>query len=151
MTIKELFDAMQHATAEQNDMAFDVVQDFADTVQKQFPNTYNKYMNRFKEIYHNHNDLTEMEAMDAVSKLKNKDGTTGPHWSVEQVEKTIPSYPELQNCPFWTLYYVLNMIYSDYYNPAFSVKTYILLAKDFIHDKDAPADKVRKYIELTKK
>ena len=46
-------------------------------------------------------------------------------------------------------FYVLNMMYSDYYNPSFTDKDYIRIAKRFCHDKDAPADKALKYYRMT--
>lgn len=42
-------------------------------------------------------------------------------------------------------YYVLSMIYSDYYKSGRSDETYIGLAKDFMDDIDAPGDKAKRY------
>lgn len=60
--------------------------------------------------------------------MSNKDGTHGPHWSIEQTrqvqrERNIAADE-------WDFYAILNMMYSDYYNPKFDTGTYIDLAKD---------------------
>jgi hypothetical protein len=39
------------------------------------------------------------------------------------------------------------MMYSDYYKPGRTTETYAMLAKDFLTDKDAPADKLKRYME----
>lgn len=151
MNISEMFEHIRHGSKEHVEETREIFCEFIDSVKRQLPVTYNKYSQKIEKTYNRHDDLTELEAIEAVSKLKNKDGSVGPHWSVEQVEKTICTYPELKECHFWTLYYVLNMIYSDYYEPTYTFKTYVLLAKDFIDDEDAPEDKVRRYIEAMKK
>lgn len=69
----------------------------------------------------------------------------------DTVRKVVESEPELQKYPFWCVYYVLNMMYADYYDPAFAnPRTYIKLTKSFLNDKDAPKDKVRRYINAMK-
>lgn len=79
----------------------------------------------------------------AVSKLQNKDGSIGEHWSKEITDKVLDSKSyEFNHCDW---YYVLNMIYSDYYKPGRSDETYIELAYDFLSDKDAPEDKAKRY------
>lgn len=42
---------------------------------------------------------------------------------------------------------IQNMMYSDYYKPTRTVDTYASLAKDFLKDVDAPADKLKRYID----
>lgn len=88
-------------------------------------------------------NFTRESAEYAVSKMKNKDGSAGAHWPYETTEKVLYS----QHLDFdeadW--YYVLNMIYSDYYKSGRSDDTYIELAKDFLSDEDAPEGKAKKY------
>jgi hypothetical protein len=79
----------------------------------------------------------------AVSKLKNKDGTTGEHWNKETTDRVLEAKGYDFNYCDW--YYVLNMIYSDYYKSGRSDDTYIELAYDFLEDKDAPEDKAKRY------
>lgn len=43
------------------------------------------------------------------------------------------------------LYAVLNMVYSDFYNPKFDTSIYIELAKDWLKDKDIEGSKLLKY------
>jgi hypothetical protein len=83
--------------------------------------------------------LTEDMAHEWVSRMKNKDGTHGEHWSKEQTDK----FAETHNKCDW--YAVMNMVYSDYYQPAFTTETYITLAKDWIEDSDVPEGKTLKY------
>lgn len=81
----------------------------------------------------------------AVSKLKNKDGTTGEHWNYETTTKVLESKGyNFKPCDW---YYVLNMIYSDYYKSGRSDDTYIELAHDFLEDKDGTENKAKKYFK----
>ena len=105
-----------------------------------------------KHIYHrmhrlaHGNHLSRDMADEWVAGMTNKDGTIGPHWSYEQTS----AYAD--NCDKNDFYAVLNMMWSDYYNPTLSQTQYIALAKDFLNDKDAPEDKVvRYYCEIAKK
>lgn len=79
----------------------------------------------------------------AVSKMKNKDGSVGEHWDYDTTSRVINSKGyDFKECDW---YYVLNMIYSDYYKTGRSDETYIELAYDFLSDKDAPHDKAKRY------
>lgn len=40
---------------------------------------------------------------------------------------------------------VLNMMYSDYYNPSFDTSTYVKLAEDWLNDPDVGPGKTLKY------
>lgn len=87
--------------------------------------------------------FTKETAEYAVSKFENKDGTTGEHWNYDTTEKVLFSRQYDFDEADW--YYVLNMIYSDYYKSGRSDDTYIELAKDFLSDEDAPECKAKKY------
>lgn len=147
MEIKELFEKMKTATEEQNDAALEVFQEIMDSVKRAYPKTYKKYASKLDNAYSSYSGLTEEEAREAVKNLKNEDGSFGPHWDEAAVRSVYESNPELQQFNFWCVYYVLNMVYSDYYDPAYTIRTYVKLTRDFIGDKDAPHDKVRRYIE----
>lgn len=84
--------------------------------------------------------------IDIVAKFKNDDNTTGPHWDYDTVVRVASDEGVDDVNKF---YYVLNMMYSDYYDSTFTDKTYIKMAKQFCHDKDAPADKVIRYYRAT--
>ena len=71
--------------------------------------------------------------------MKNKDGTVGEHWSYEQTSTLAEKH---NKCDF---YAVLNMVYSDYYNPRFDTNTYVALARDWLDDKDVGEGKTLKY------
>lgn len=83
--------------------------------------------------------LSEELAHKWVSKMKNKDGTHGEHWTIEQTNQSAGTH-----CKYdW--YAVLNMMYSDYYNPKFDMSTYVELARDWINDVDVGDGKTLKY------
>lgn len=83
-----------------------------------------------------------------VSKMKNDDGTRGPHWSMEQT-KQVQAQRGIECDPleFWV---TMNMIYSDYCKAAKkananTIDFYADMAKAFLDDKDAPEDKLARY------
>lgn len=100
---------------------------------------------RFKDLKHKMytiaygEHLTEDLAKAWVSEMENKDGTHGEHWTMEQTNQ----YAENYNKADW--YAVMNMMFSDYYNPDFNAETYIKLAKDWIGDKDVADGKTLRY------
>ena len=153
MTVSELFEKMKHASDEQNDRALEVFDDMMMAVKKAFPNEYRKYSQMFDEVYHEEHEghLTKEEALEYVAHMKNKDGSVGPHWSLDQVKGYMENHSEYDDLYLLDFYVAINMMYSDYYTPARSVETYARLAKDFIDDKDAPSDKVKRYMEAMKK
>lgn len=106
------------------------------------PKTYNELeLYLYKEIYGNH--FNEWMLQEATKAMINEDGTTGPHWTVEQTSSvakssgiTFDSFNEYD----WN--YVMNMVYSDYYGAVSNDTTaYAKLAKKFLMDKDAKKGK----------
>lgn len=83
--------------------------------------------------------LTDEMAHKWVDDMENKDGTKGPHWTIEQTNQ----YAGRHN-PF-DFFAVLNMIYSDYYSPKFDTATYVELAEDWLDDADVHDGKTLKY------
>lgn len=84
----------------------------------------------------------------AVDKLKNKDGTSGGYWSLEDVAELARSSSldfAKKNYNLYDLYYTVNMIRSDYYSSTRAATEYIALALDFLEDKDAPDGKAMRY------
>lgn len=110
------------------------------------PETY-KELERYlyKEVYGLH--FNEWLLNEAVSKMKNEDGTVGAHWSLEQTN----SVAKNNNIPFskyneYDFNYVMNMIYSDYYGAVPNdISTYTRLALKFLEDKDAKEGKAYCY------
>lgn len=78
-----------------------------------------------------------------VSKMKNKDDSYGEHWDYETTTRVLEAKGyDFKPCDW---YYVLNMMYSDYYKSGRSDDTYIELAYDFLNDEDAPDGKAKRY------
>ena len=148
MTISELFEAMKHATEEQNEEALDVLNDIMLTVKRAYPLPYKKYSQKLEKIYDHKEHMTREEALEYVSMFENKDGSKGAHWSMTQIQDYMYSHEEYKDLDPYCFYVAMNMMYSDYYQPERKVDTYAALAKDFLMDVDGGKDKLRKYLEM---
>lgn len=86
--------------------------------------------------------------------MKNEDGTSGPHWNMEQAKQIMQ-----QNgidCDPAEFYVALNMMYSDYCKVAkkYNINEsgyYAHMAKAFLDDKDAEDGKLMRYYECVVK
>lgn len=92
--------------------------------------------------------FTKDEAMEWTRQMKNEDGTTGPHWSMEQTEQVRKQ--RNIDCDPVQFYAAMNMVYSDYCKAAekvgaSSMDFYAYMAKAFLDDKDAADDKIGRY------
>lgn len=87
--------------------------------------------------------FTKEAAEYAVSCMENKDGSKGEHWSYSDTTDVLKDQGYDFKEPDW--YFVLNMMYSDYYKSGRSDDTYFELAHDFLDDKDAPEGKAKRY------
>lgn len=87
--------------------------------------------------------FTEETAEYAVSKMKNRDGSTGEKWGYGETTRVLNSKGYTFNPADW--YYVLNMTYSDKYKQGKSSEDYIEDAYMFLDDMDAPHDKAKRY------
>lgn len=114
---------------------------FTEKVKESHPELVDKFLMKVDLLLNPH--FTKETAEYVVSKLKNKDGTVGAHWPYETTEKVLYSKKLDFDEADW--FYVLNMIYSDYYKSGRSDDTYIDLAIDFLSDEDAPSGKAKKY------
>ena len=95
--------------------------------------------------------MDEHTAREWTSKMENEDGSTGPHWTMEQIKKVMEQRSMTGDpVEFWV---AMNMMYSDYCKVAKklgvnSVDFYAEMAKAFLEDKDAGAsDKLMAYYE----
>lgn len=84
--------------------------------------------------------FTEDDAKAWTARMENEDGTTGPHWTMEQTSQ-VGTVAGAHYAP-WVWYAALNMAYSDYYAVATKYgldrpEFYADLAKAFLDDKDA--------------
>lgn len=89
-----------------------------------------------------------------VEGMKNEDGSTGPHWTMEQA-KQIQSQKDIDCDPvhFWV---AINMAFSDYSKVAKKLNVnnsdfYACMAEAFLTDKDAQPDKLERYYQFVVK
>ena len=114
---------------------------FVEEVSMSNPELVNKFLMKIDLVLNPH--FTDDTAKYVVSKMKNKNGTMGEHWDKVTTDRVLHSKGyDFRSCDW---YYVLNMIYSDFYKDGRSDETYIELAHDFLDDVDAPKDKAKKY------
>lgn len=97
--------------------------------------------------------FTQGLAQEWVQKMKNADGTTGPHWTMEKTEEARAQRGiSCDPLAFWV---AMNMIYSDYAKVAEKVNAnsmdfYVYMAKAFLEDEDARnqgGEKLARYYE----
>lgn len=88
-------------------------------------------------------------AKEWTKRMKNEDGTSGPHWTSEQA-KQIMAQRNISLDPA-EFYATLNMIYSDFspvakkHGLGGSLDFYVDMAKAFLNDKDAAPNKLSNY------
>ena len=90
-------------------------------------------------VYGPHFD--EHLAKKAVAEMKNVDGTSGEHWTLDETNRVMEQNGVKANKYDW--YYLLNMLHSDYseiWNE--DVSHYVKFAKAYIEDPDAGEGKV---------
>lgn len=106
-----------------------------------------------KESYHEEFDRKSAEHW--ASKMRNEDGTTGAHWTMEQTTAVAKEHGvKFEYITDYCWFVTMNMVYSDYYavavkNGCNTVAFYADMAKAFLFDKDAksPRDKISAYYE----
>lgn len=85
--------------------------------------------------------LTNTWPKKAASEMKNVDGTSGQHWTLEETTKVMDQNGVHANKYDW--YYLMNMLHSDYSHLwGEDVAQYVKFAKAYINDPDAGAGKV---------
>lgn len=95
-----------------------------------------------------HYTLTYEAALGWTERMKNEDGTSGPHWTMEQTEQVRKQ--KNIDCDPIKFFVAMNMIYSDYCKVAEKVNAnsmdfYAYMSKAFLDDKDAQPDKLARY------
>ncbi len=118
-----------------------VLDEFFEEVRKQHPELVEKTLFKTKMAVAVHFDKESAEYV--VCKMENADGTKGEHWSFEDTSKVMLDKGYDFEAGDW--YYVLNMMYSDYYCKDVDDEYYIKLACQFLADKDAPTGKAKRY------
>ena len=107
--------------------------------------------NDIKSVSNDSSSFSLDTAQAWTKKMKNADGTQGPHWTLEQAKQIMAQRKiGLDPIQFWV---TLNMIYSDYspvakkHGLGGSLDFYADLAKAFLDDKDAKPNKLARYYE----
>ena len=94
--------------------------------------------------------MTHDRAVEWVKRMENADGTTGPHWDMNQTRQVMEQHNiHLNDIDFWV---TMNMMYSDYCKVAkkhncSTSEFYAAMAKAFLEDKDAYPEKLSRYYE----
>lgn len=114
---------------------------FVEEMREHNPEKVDNFLMKVDLVLNPH--FTKETAKYVVAKMKNKDGSSGEHWDYDTTSKVLENKKyDFKPCDW---YYVLNMIYSDYYKAGRSDETYIELARDFLADVDAPEHKAKRY------
>lgn len=95
--------------------------------------------------------VDEHKAMEWTHKMRNPDGTTGPHFKPEVAEQLRTVH--CPACDKWEFFVALNMMYADYSAVAKKFAAdkpefYVHMAKAFLEDPDAGDGKLAKYMEV---
>lgn len=100
-----------------------------------------------------HKAFDRETAMRWMERMENADGSTGPHWTMDQTAAVADSLG-VHGVEPWAWAAAMNMMYSDYYPVAvdFGLNRpdfYAALAKAFLFDKDGPGaeEKLLRYYE----
>lgn len=94
--------------------------------------------------------LTREVADRWMKSLKNEDGTTGPHWTMEQTKQVQAQRGiDCEPLEFWV---AANAVYSDYFGVAKemdvnNIDFYAKMARAWLHDDDAMPDKAARYYD----
>lgn len=78
--------------------------------------------------------------MKAIHCLKNVDGSTVPHWTVEQVNAKAGIDFDTKDYTLHDLAYTMNMLFSDYGNIFTDTSYYLKMAMNYLTDNDYCGD-----------
>ena len=99
--------------------------------------------------------MDKRTAEEWVSRMKNADGSTGPHWTMEKTRQLAQQKGIDENpVEFWV---TMNMLYSDFGKAAQkhglqnNVDFFVDMAQAFLDDKDAQEDKLARYYQYIAK
>lgn len=107
---------------------------FVEEVRELKPELVDDFLTKIDLILNPH--FTRESAEYAVSLMKNKDNSTGEHWSYDTTTKVLDGKGYKFHPADW--YWTLNMVYSDFYKNNRSTDEYVELAYDFLNDIDWP-------------
>ena len=148
MKIKEIIENAQQTPNAAQIMAEwkNIIVDLTDELKVTHMDLYDKYYDKFyRSVYGDH--FSEDLAKKAVSEMQNVDGTSGEHWTIDQTTTAAKQIGILFDTFNWYYcYYLLNMMYSDYYKLFnSSTDTYIKLARSWLMDPDVQEGKAYRY------
>lgn len=141
-TYEEIIEPLvDSADTEDMECLTEMTSDFIEKIRSRMPQEVEQFLMKVDLKLNPH--FTEESAKYAVAHMDNEDGTVGEHWNYITTSDVLRSKSLMFRQPDW--YYVLNMMYSDYYDEEMDDSYYIDLAIDFLKDKDAPEGKAKKY------
>jgi hypothetical protein len=148
MTIKELMHKAEHKklSTEVWREIYSEMEEFIEEVKHSHPAKVKELEEELEELIC-FTPLSMEEACHWVKHLKNNDGTQGGHWSEEEVRKAVSANPILSKFHFPDVYAAMNMVWSDNWESGYGD---IQAVKDTVHflgDKDAPKNKMYRYIK----
>lgn len=118
----------------------------------------NEMENRWSEKESGHargyEEFNHERAKEWTKQMRNEDGTTGPHWTMDQVKQVMKQHGiDHDAAAFWA---IINSIYSDYCavfkkHGVNTMEMYIDMAKAWLNDKDAVKDKAGAYFDCVVK
>ena len=148
MNLKEIMDSVKNTPNSKEVMTEwqDIIIRLMNELKGMNPNVYQRFYDKFyRSVFGDH--FSEELAMKAVMNMENIDGSKGEHWTIEQTTSVAKQYGVVFgtfNKYDW--YYVLNMMYSDYYKLFnSSTDTYVKLAKAWLEDPDVEEGKAYRY------
>lgn len=133
---------IEHGTIDQMQEMREVFEELVDYLKAYDHDMYKCVEYELHAIAHE-GHLGEALAKKWTSKMCNKDGTKGAHWTWEQVSQVVRE--KSLKYDMADFYATLNMIYSDFYSSKFDTAHYIEMAKDWLDDSDVGDHKLLKY------
>lgn len=95
--------------------------------------------------------LSDEDAKRWVSKMVNKDGTHGEHFTWDRAKSLREDF-RITNATVADFYAVINMLRSDYYDVLHNdIEGYIKMARDWFGDADASEGKTYRYYKYISK
>lgn len=142
MTFKELITKyIGNLDIDGMDKLVDKINWFTEEVRKEDSKLADKFLMKVDLLVNPH--FTRETAEYAVSRMKNRDGSSGEKWSYDETLRVMNSKGYKFDPADW--YYVLNMQYSDRYKQGKSSEDYIEDAYMFLDDIDAPHDIAKRW------
>lgn len=148
MTIKELMHKAEHKDLNKEVWReiYEEMEEFIEEVKHIHPDKVKKLEEELEELIC-YTPLSMDEAVHWVKHLKNNDGTSGAHWSEEEIRKAVQANPVLSKFSFPDVYAAMNMVWSDNWESGYSDIHAVKDAAKFLSDKDAPKNKMYRYIK----